>query len=309
MRKWSHTGSVVGSIDEVETLVTTFSIVGYDPEEPAWGIAIASRFLAVGAQTCWGHANAGVVVLQAYLNARNGPEALQLLGQGVPAEEVIARLMNKDPRRHLRQMAIIDVLGRVAAYTGEACLEWAGHLVGADCAAQGNMLLGSEGCSAMVSVFESSKGTLARRLVNALTFGDEVAGDFRGRQASALYVVRPRTTEPVDVFTEPTIDLRVDDHENPFQELKRLLDLYELIYLPTAPEERLPQNPTNVRRLQRVLAHAGYYDGEISGVLDDRTRTAIIRLGRVENFHRRLSANDFLDGRLLQFLEAREATG
>jgi len=305
MRRLGHTDSPIGSIRGVESLISTFSIVGYDPEEPAWGIAIASRFLAVGAQTCWGDSDAGVVVLQAYLNARNGPEGLRLLRRGLPAEEVIERLMDKDPRRHLRQMAVIDLLGRVAAYTGDGCQEWAGHVVGSHCAAQGNMLVGKEGCAAMVSYFESNKGTVARRLVNALAVGDKVAGDVRGRQASALFVVRPRTAEPVDVFTEPIIDLRVDDHDEPFKELERLLDLYELIYLPTAPEERLPQSPTNVRRLQRVLAHAGYYDGEISGVLDERTRTAMARLGRAENFHRRLSADQFLDGRLLQYLEAR----
>src|SRR5690554_5903197 len=159
----------------VEPLISTFSIVGYDPEGPSWGIAIASRFLGVGAQTCWGNADAGVIVLQAYLNSENGPQGLQLLRAGLSANEVIEQLMARDPRAHLRQLAVIDVSGRVAAYTGEGCEAWVGHVIGSHCAAQGNMLIGGEGCAAMVSSFESSSGTLERRLVDALAVGDEVA--------------------------------------------------------------------------------------------------------------------------------------
>lgn len=291
----------------VEPLISTFSIVGYDPEGPSWGIAIASRFLGVGAQTCWGNADAGVIVLQAYLNSENGPQGLQLLRAGLSANEVIEQLMARDPRAHLRQLAVIDVSGRVAAYTGEGCEAWAGHVIGSHCAAQGNMLIGGEGCAAMVSSFESSSGTLERRLVDALAVGDEVAGDKRGRQASALFVVRPRTEEPVDVFTEPIVDLRVDDHENPFSELQRLLDLYELIHCSTASDERLAPSSGNVRRLQRVLANRDYYSGELTGNMDEQTLLAMRRLGRTENFHRRLSP-EFIDSRLLRYLEDRAAS-
>lgn len=292
-------------MDNSGTLVTTFSIVGYDPETPAWGIAIASRFLAVGAQTCWGAADAGVVVVQANLNAGNGREGVALLRQGVPAAEVISRLMEKDPHRDLRQMAVIDTRGEVATFTGPGCLSWAGGITGKYCAAQGNMLVGGDGCRAMVEHFATAQGSLARRLVEALALGDEKGGDFRGRQAAALYVVRPAWAEAFDVFTEPTIDLRVDDHENPLAELARLLDLWELIYLPTAPGERLAPDEATVRRYQRVLARLGYYTGELTGRLDEPTRTALQTLGRMENFRRRLSSEEWLDRRLLEYLEAR----
>jgi uncharacterized Ntn-hydrolase superfamily protein len=294
-------------MDAAGPLVSTFSIVGYDPEENAWGIAIASRFLAVGAHTCWGESDQGVIVLQAHLNARNGARGLALLRAGAAASEVIDRLMAEDPHRDLRQMAVIDGRGAVAAYTGARCSMWAGHIIGHYCAAQGNMLLGGAGCTAMVEHFERHRGTLARRLVDALAIGDQVAGDRRGRQASALYVVRPTTAQPFDVFTEPTISLRVDDHPNPFAELARLLDLYELTYFPTAPDERLALAEVSVCRFQQVLAQLGYYAGAINGKMDEPTSAAMTKLGSTENFHRRLAGTDWLDRRLLAHLEARIA--
>jgi uncharacterized Ntn-hydrolase superfamily protein len=205
-----------------DPFVSTFSIVGYDPSVPAWGIAVASRFLAVGAQTCWGAGDAGVVVVQAYLNAKNGSKGVELLRQGQSSEAVIAQLMKQDINSELRQLAVIDHKGNAATYTGSGCEAWAGGVVGHHCAAQGNMLLGGEGCSAMVEHFSSSKGSLERRLVEALAIGDKVAGDARGRQSAALLVVQPPNEQSFDVFTEPTIDLRVDDHLNPFEELDLL---------------------------------------------------------------------------------------
>lgn len=286
-------------------LVSTFSIVGYDPAAPAWGVAIASHFLAVGARTCWGAPDAGVIVLQAHLNAENGPKGIALLQQGFTASEVIQALMAQDPYRHLRQLAVIDLKGGVETFTGEGCGAWAGGVRGTHCAAQGNMLLGGEGCAAMVDHFANVEGSLARRLVDALAIGDAVAGDFRGRQATALYIVRPPFQESYDVFTEPVIDLRVDDHENPFAELQRLLDLYELIYLPTAPDERMSPDQATVKRYQQALIRLGYYTSEPHGQLDEATQQALQTLARMENFHKRLGQTDWLDGRLLGYLEAK----
>lgn len=284
-------------------LVTTFSIVGFDPAGPAWGIAVSSRFLAVGARTCWGAADAGVVVVQAHLNARNGSEGLELLRSGLAASEVIERLMARDPHRGLRQQAVIDRNGGVASYTGEGCTGWAGGVVGRHCAAQGNMLLGGEGCAAMVEHFESSTGSLERRLVNALELGDTVAGDARGRQAAALLVVRPTDEQPFDVYTEPTVDLRVDDHDNPFRELARLLDLHELVYLPTAPDERLPVDAATVARVQRALAGLGVFAGEVGGEFDGPTREALATVTRNHNLRRRVDEAGWPDRRALEYLE------
>ncbi len=286
-------------------LVSTFSIVGYDPAVPAWGIAISSRFLAVGARTCWGAPDAGVVVLQAYLNADNGPKGIALLQQGLTASDVIEQLMAEDPYPHLRQMAVIDTKGEVATYTGEGCSTWAGGSSGLHCAAQGNMLISGEGCEAMVEHFANMDGSLARRLVDSLAVGDTIAGDARGRQAAALYIVRPPFEESYDVFTEPIIDLRVDDHENPFAELQRLLDLYELIHQPTAPDERMKPEQAAVTRYQQALVRLGYYTGKPHGQLDEATQQALQTLARRGNFHKRLAQTDWLDERLLAYLEAK----
>ncbi len=291
--------------EEAGPLVSTFSIVGYDPEERAWGIAIASRFLGVGAQTCWGEADVGVVVVQAHLIAQHGADGVELLRQGHSASEVIERLMSQDSHPHLRQLAVIDREGQVAAHTGDGCTPWAGHFVGDACAAQGNMLLSGEGCAAMVDAFMGSSGSLARRLTAALAVGDEVGGDMRGRQSAALYVVRPAWDVPQNTGIKPTINLRVDDHEDPCAELTRLLNLFELIFHHTRPEERLPANDATVRRLQGVLSQRGYYFGEATGSLDEATRAAMKKLAQMENFHRRLPEEDWIDARLLAHLEAK----
>ncbi len=285
-------------------LITTYSIIGYDPVEPAWGIAIASRFLAVGARTCWGEPNAGVVVIQAYANTGNGKEGVRLLQQGLSASQTIEQLMAKDNYRHLRQMAVIDWAGTIATYTGEGCSQWAGGVLGKQCAAQGNMLLNGEGCRAMVEHFEQATGSLERRLVEALTIGEQVGGDMRGRQATALYTVRRPFAEAYDVFSEPVLSLRVDDHANPCGELSRLLDLYELVYFPTADHERLAITSETVQRYQRLLAQRGYYAGAIDGTLNKATLEASGKLARTENFRKRLPENlQWLDRRLLGYLE------
>lgn len=292
----------------VGPLVSTFSIVGYDPHGsasggPAWGIAVSSRFLAVGSRTCWAAPDAGVIVVQAYLNAGNGRRGLELLRDGASADDTIAQLMAVDPHAELRQMAIVDRSGRVATYTGDGCGAWAGGFTGEHSAAQGNMLLGPEGCEAMVERFESSKGTLERRLVDALTVGDRVAGDSRGRQAAALLTVRERTSEAYDLYDEPTIDLRVDDHPDPFVELSRLLDLHELVYLEPTPDERLEPTTTNVARLQRALAALGTYAGEPHGTFDAATREAMTATTYHHNLKKRLDPDGWPDTRTLTYLE------
>jgi uncharacterized Ntn-hydrolase superfamily protein len=296
------------SHEQAGPLVSTFSIIGYDPDAPAWGIAVASKFLAVGARTCWGasgqEGSLGVSVVQAHLNADNGREAVELIKSGAGAEEVLQRLMEKDPYRDLRQQAVIDGQGHVATYTGKDCVPWAGGILGEHCAAQGNMLLNGDGCRAMVDHFASSKEWLARRLVDALALGDEQGGDSRGRQSAALYMVRPLLGERYDVFSEPTIDLRVDDAENPHSELSRLLDIYELVYWTTAADERLPLNEKTLRRCQAALAKLGFYKQEPNGHNDAAFETALQAAARRENLRRRVvTPLEWIDARALAHLE------
>ncbi|HEV8353509.1 MAG TPA: DUF1028 domain-containing protein [bacterium] len=289
-------------------LISTFSIVGFDPAEPAWGIAIASRFLAVGAATRWGAAGVGAVVIQAHFNARNGSEGVELLRRGLKSDDVIETLMAKDRYRDVRQMAVVDSLGRIATYTGKDCNPWAGGAVGENCAAQGNTLVGPRVVQTIVEHFTSHRGSLARRLVGALAAGEEAGGDNRGRQSAALLVLRPDPEELFDVFSHHSVDLRVDDHPEPLRELARLLDLYELIYLPSSPEDRLPAEPQTLRRLQEALATLGFYSGEPTGALDEATRRALTRLSRVHNLRQRLSDAAWIDRRVLAYVEEKGRT-
>ncbi|MEZ4640353.1 MAG: DUF1028 domain-containing protein [Caldilineaceae bacterium] len=285
-------------------LVSTFSIVGYDPAAPAWGIAIASKFLAVGARTCWGAPGRGVAVVQAYLNANNGRDAVTMLQAGAGAQEILDQLMARDAHAELRQMAVIDAQGQPASYTGSGCMDWAGSVIGERCAAQGNMLTGGEGCRAMVDHFERSSGTLARRLVDALALGEQLGGDQRGRQAAALFVVGQEPPDRFDVFTEPTIDLRVDDHADPCAELARLLDLYELVYCPSTADEQLPLTEVRVRQIQQILIQLGDYAGPVNGVVDGQLEAALQIVARRENLRKRFEFPlTWIDSRVIEHLD------
>ena len=292
-----------------ESYCETFSIVGYDAAEPAWGIAIASRFLAVGAGTCWGRVGAGVVVIQAHFNMRNGEEGLEMLRRGALAGEVIDQLMARDRHRDVRQMGVIDNCGGCSTYTGRNCNMWAGGRTGMHCSAQGNTLVGPQVVEVMVDSFSSSGGSLARRLVGALTAGDAAGGDVRGKEAAALLVVRPDAEEIFDVFSHRTINLRVDDHPEPLRELSRLLAHYELIHYATTPEDRLPVDQEVVVRLQQELQGMGYFDGEVNGMMDDATRAALARLSFHHNLRNRLSSLEWIDRRVLEYVEERGERG
>jgi uncharacterized Ntn-hydrolase superfamily protein len=159
----------------------------------------------------------------------------------------------------------------------------------------------------MVEHFERSSGPLERRLVDALTLGERVGGDARGRQAAALYTVRQPFAEAYDVFTEPVLSLRVDDHPNPCGELSRLVDLYELVYFATSEQERTAPTPEIIKRYQVALQQRGYYAGSAHGQLDEATRQGLGQLARTENFRKRLPAElPWLDLRLLDHLEGRK---
>lgn len=204
--------------------VATFSIVGADPATREVGVAVASRFFAVGSVVSHGRANVGAVATQSFANTTFGPRGLALLGQGLPPRVVIDSLLvgDGDPKR--RQVGIVAADGRSATYTGEGCLAWAGGRSGPNYAAQGNILTGEAVVAAMEKNFLASQGKpLAERLFLALEAGDAAGGDSRGRQSAALLVVRERAG--YNGFTDLAVDIRVDDHLSPIRELGRLLGL------------------------------------------------------------------------------------
>ncbi len=204
--------------------LSTFSIVGFDPNTGDLGIAVASKYLAVGAVVPWARAGAGAIATQAFANTSFGPRGLSLLHAGLSAEEVLARLIQEDSGAEERQVGIVDARGRSAAYTGSCTQPWSGHYIGKGFSVQGNLLVGPEVLSAMVEAFQKEEGSLAYRLLQALSAGQRAGGDRRGQQSSALLVVREG--RGYAGWNDRYIDLRVDDHPSPVEELCRLYSLH-----------------------------------------------------------------------------------
>ena len=209
-------------------IVATFSIVAFDPETDALGVAVQSRFLAVGAVVPWARAGAGAVATQAMANFNYGPRGLDLMSRGNSAQETVEALISSDAEREHRQLGVVDAAGRTATFTGGECFEWAGGITGEHYAAQGNILVGRETVEAMARTFEATAGDLAGRLLAALDAGQAAGGDSRGKQSAALLVVREGGGYGGD--NDRVLDLRVDDHPEPIRELIRLRTLHTLYF-------------------------------------------------------------------------------
>jgi uncharacterized Ntn-hydrolase superfamily protein len=201
----------------------TFSIVAFDSERKEWGVAVASKYLAVGSAVPFAKAGVGAIATQAYVNVSYGPQGLELLGQGKSAEEVVKQLVEADKGKDTRQLGIVDAKGDAAKFTGSKCNAWAGDKAGKHYSVQGNLLAGEEVVNEMAKAFEEAKGPLAWRLMAALEAGEKAGGDKRGKQSAAILVVREKGGP--NGFGDRAIDLRVDDHTEPVQELVRILKL------------------------------------------------------------------------------------
>ncbi|MFQ5814520.1 MAG: DUF1028 domain-containing protein [Anaerolineae bacterium] len=290
-----------------EELVATFSIVAYDPENGDLGVAVQSKFLAVGAVVPWARAGVGAVATQSRANTTYGPEGLRLMAEGLSAEDALARLVEADEERARRQAGLVDARGNAAAYTGQDCFEWAGHIVGEGFACQGNILVSEDTVRAMAGTFEESKGDLADRLVAALKAGQEAGGDSRGRQSAAVLVVREKGG--YGGFNDRWIDLRVDDHPTPIQELKRLLELHKLYFFKSKPEDLLPLEGEVAREVQEILSELGYYSGQINGLYDEATRQALFDFSGIENLEERWQEGTYIDQVVLQFMRGKRNNG
>ena len=279
---------------------STFSIVAYDLRKEEWGVAVQSKFLAASAVVSWAKAKAGAVATQAWANASYGPQGLRLLQQGLSAEEVVKRLTEADEGREHRQLGVVDSQGQAFAFTGSECLPWAGHIVGKGYTCQGNILVGEETLGAMAKTFEQTEGELADRLVASLLAGQEAGGDSRGQQSAGLLVVREKGG--YGGFSDRSVDLRIDDHPTPILELKRLLELHKLYFGETDPEKLVKIEGPVARELQEIIRRAGQYDGPLSGVYDEATKSALQRLVSIENLEERWREDEYIDGVVLEFL-------
>lgn len=218
-------------------LISTFSIVAFDPKTRNLGVAVQSRYFSVGTAVPWARAGVGAVATQSFVNVSYGPRGLNLLKKGLTVNEVVEKLTRKDKGRDFRQLGIIDAEGNAAAYTGAKCLEWAGSKTEKNYTAQGNILASQEVVASMSEKFETTKGDLAEKLVAALEGGEEAGGDARGRQSAALLVVGKKKSKAG--YGDRLIDLRVEDHKDPIAELKRLLSLDRVYTLIDEAEESL----------------------------------------------------------------------
>ena len=260
----------------------TFSIVAYDVDSQSWGIAVASKFLAVGAVVPWGRAGAGAVATQAAANLSYGPDGIDLLANGLPAGEVVERLTGADDERDSRQCGVVDAQGLGATFTGPECLDWAGGTAGDGFAVQGNVLAGPQVVEATATAWqERSDEPFGRRMLEALTAGDRAGGDRRGRQSAALRVWRAGAA--YGGVLDLAVDLRVDDHRNPVEELGRLLALHELYFGKPDPATLLPLEGAMADEVASLLDRLGYQTSKGS-----RLAEALGTWAGTENFEERL---------------------
>jgi uncharacterized Ntn-hydrolase superfamily protein len=269
----------------------TFSIVAADPTVPEWGVAVASKFPAVGAVVPWARAGAGAVATQSYANTSFGPRGLDLMNEGLSAGEALDRMLAEDQGRAQRQVGLVDASGSPASFTGGECMAWAGGRTGTGYACQGNILAGGEVVEEMAAAFERTDGDLIDRVVAALVAGDGAGGDRRGRQSAAIVVVREGGG--YGGYTDRYVDLRVDDHPDAVTELVRVFGEYDRTML-VRNDPELPATPDLVGELQRRLAAMGRYDGRPHGRYDDATRRAISDFAGELNLEERLRDDDVL---------------
>ena len=240
--------------------VSTYSIAACDLEAGQWGVATQSKFLAVGAVVPWAEPHVGAIATQAYANPRYGPEGLKLLREGLSAEEVVERLTSADEGRDQRQLGIVDREGRSASFTGAECLDWAGGRTGPCYAAQGNILVSAETVDAIAASFESSSGPLAERLLDCLDAAQAAGGDRRGQQSAALLVVEQ--DGGYAKLSDTVVELRVEDHPRPLEELRRLYQLHDALFGETPRDQWLTVDDELAGELRERLAKLGY-DGEL----------------------------------------------
>lgn len=282
-------------------IVATFSIAAFDPETDSLGVAVQSKFLAVGSVVPWARAGAGAVATQAMANFNYGPRGLDLMAQGRTAEETVEALISADEDREHRQLGVVDARGRAATYTGSECFDWAGGVTGEHYAAQGNILVGRETVEAMAKTYEGADGDLAARLLAALDAGQAAGGDSRGRQSAALLVVREGGGYGGN--NDRVIDLRVDDHPDPIKELIRIRDLHTLYFGETGPEDVVAVDGDVREQVVSSLRELGYLREDDPD--DEALHRALTVFIGTENFEEREQARGYLDRAVLEFMRGR----
>jgi uncharacterized Ntn-hydrolase superfamily protein len=248
-------------------IVATYSIVACDLTAGQWGVAVQSKFLAVGSVVPWAEPRVGAIATQSYANPRYGPDGLAFLRQGRSAAEVVDALTAADMGRAERQVGVVDAKGGAATFTGEECHDWAGGRTGDCYAAQGNILVSGATVDALAATFEANAHLiLAERLIECLAAAQAAGGDRRGQQSASLLVVEK--DEGYAKLSDVVVDLRVDDHERPIAELRRLYSLHVELFGATPPEDWLDVDEDLERELRDRLGRLGF-DGDLAKAFGD----------------------------------------
>jgi len=283
-------------------IASTFSIVGFDPKNGELGVAVQSKFPAVGAIVPWARAKVGAIATQALINVSYGPKGLKMMEEGISVQETVRSLVEEDSHAQARQLAIIDAKGRAAAHTGDECLEWAGHLIGEFYSCQGNILANSKVLPAMARAYEQKTGDLVDRLLEALSAGQAAGGDRRGQQSAAILVVREKGG--YEGFTDRYVDLRVDDHPSPIEELKRVFKTYDITMLAREDPKNLIVIDGDIAGiLQRDLKKLGIYDGPMTRVFDQQTKKALGDFVNINNFENKMREEGRIWKSILEYIE------
>jgi uncharacterized Ntn-hydrolase superfamily protein len=275
-------------------VVSTYSIAACDLERGQWGVGVQSKFLAVGSIVPWAEPRVGAIATQAYANPRYGPDGLAHLREGLTAEQVVERLTAADEGREHRQLGVIDLNGESASFTGRECTEWAGGRTGRCYAAQGNILVSRETVEALAGRFEENAGKpLAERLLECLDAAQAAGGDRRGQQSASLLVVEKNGGYAR--LSDSLVDLRVDDHERPLEELRRLYELHQSLFGVTPGGEWVEVDEELAKELRERLARLGY-DGELD--------VAYAAWAGAENLELRVDGIERIDPVVLERLRA-----
>lgn len=276
----------------------TFSIVAFDPQTKELGVAVASKFLSVGAVVPFAKAGVGAIATQSWANLDYGSDGLDMLQRGMSPEEVLQELVVNDEKSGARQVGIVDASGRSAIFTGDDCFGWAGGFAEENFAIQGNLLVSENTVNAMKEVFLQNEGSLAERLLAALHAGDIAGGDKRGRQSASLLIVKENGS--YGGYTDRYIDLRVDDHADPVKELARLLKLHQLYFTGTTPEDIVAIEGVLADEIQTLLYENGFLDRDLTEM--DDLLDAIQSYHLIENFDERVQERGFIDRKVVEFM-------
>jgi len=309
----------------------TYSIVALDRATGDLGVAVQSKFLAVGAVVPWARAGVGAVATQAFANVAYGPDGLALLADGLSADEALRRLVSPDSQRDHRQAGIVDARGGAATHTGPQCFAWAGGRAGDGFAAHGNILAGAGVVDALADTFLAGGRPFPELLVACLAAADAAGGDRRGRESAALLVVR--AGGGYGGGNDRYLDLRVDHHQDPIEELARLVDLQRLYFERPTPSDLVPIDEATAAEIRGILGRLGAGPGggfgavymPMSGVAaaepearpsvgeprempsnwDATWQRALDDWMSVENLEERAAASGWIDRRVLDILRAR----